>query len=124
MERERELQRERIELSKSIHDTVAQSAYLIGLGIETAIELTDRSNRELVEKLEATHDLSKSAVWELRHPIDGGLIFEGRDLAGTWPGPCGPTRRRSPPSPRSPPSWCNWAVSRRFPGSPGGCSSP
>ena len=82
VERERELQRERIELSKSIHDTVAQSAYLIGLGIETAIELTDRSNRELVEKLEATHDLSKSAVWELRHPIDGGLIFEGRDLAG------------------------------------------
>ena len=82
VERERELQRERIELSKSIHDTVAQSAYLIGLGIETAIELTDRSNRELVEKLEATHDLSKSAVWELRHPIDGGLIFEGRGLAG------------------------------------------
>ena len=82
VQRERELQQERIDLSKSIHDTVAQSAYLIGLGIETAIEMTDQSNRALVQKLKATHDLSKSAVWELRHPIDGGLIFEGRDLAG------------------------------------------
>ena len=30
MERERELQRERIELSQTIHDTIAQSAYMIG----------------------------------------------------------------------------------------------
>ena len=31
-EREGELQRERIELSQNIHDTIAQSAYMIGLG--------------------------------------------------------------------------------------------
>ena len=79
--RERELQRERIALSQTIHDTTAQSAYLIGLGIETAIELADTSNRELVGKLEATSALSKSAMWELRHPIDIGLIFEGRALS-------------------------------------------
>ena len=79
--RERELQRERIALSQTIHDTTAQSAYLIGLGIETAIELADKSNRELVGKLEATSALSKSAMWELRHPIDIGLIFEGRALS-------------------------------------------
>ena len=81
VQRERELQRERIELSQTIHDTTAQSAYLIGLGIETAIELADTSNRALVGKLEATSALSKSAMWELRHPIDIGLIFEGRALS-------------------------------------------
>ncbi len=80
VERERELQRERIELSQTIHDTIAQSAYMIGLGIETAIELADESNRELIAKLEATHALSKSTMWELRHPIDAGPIFEGREL--------------------------------------------
>ena len=79
--RERELQQERINLSQTIHDTTAQSAYLIGLGIETAIELADESNRPLVAKLEATYALSKSAMWELRHPIDIGLIFEGRALS-------------------------------------------
>ena len=35
-ERERVLQKERIELSQSIHDTTAQSAYMIGLGIDAA----------------------------------------------------------------------------------------
>ena len=81
VERERELQRERIELSQTIHNTIAQSAYMIGLGIETAIDLADESNRELIAKLEATHALSKSTMWELRHPIDAGPIFEGRELS-------------------------------------------
>ena len=80
VERERELQRERIELSQTIHDTIAQSTYLIGLGLETATELADESNRDLIDKLEATHALSKATMWELRHPIDAGPIFEGRDL--------------------------------------------
>ena len=52
--RERELQRERIELSQTIHDTTAQSVYMIGLGLDTAVELADESNRELVAKLKAT----------------------------------------------------------------------
>ena len=46
VERERELQRERIELSQTIHDTIAQSAYMIGLGLETAIELANAQRRE------------------------------------------------------------------------------
>ncbi len=83
-EREGELQRERIELSQNIHDTIAQSAYMIGLGIETAIELAnapnDEGRDELIAKLEAIHSLSKSTMWELRHPIDAGPIFEGREL--------------------------------------------
>ena len=85
VERERELQRERIELSQTIRDTIAQSAYMIGLGLETAIELAnarnDENRDELIAKLEATHALSKSTMWELRHPIDAGPIFEGRELS-------------------------------------------
>ena len=84
VERERELQRERIELSQSIHDTIAQSAYMIGLGVETAMELAGaqegKDRDKLLAKLSATHALSKSTMWELRHPIDAGPIFEGRGL--------------------------------------------
>ena len=85
VERERELQRERLELSQTIHDTIAQSAYMIGLGLETAIELAatkkDEDHDELLSKLKATLALSKSTMWELRHPIDIGAIFEGRELS-------------------------------------------
>ena len=84
VEREQELQRERIELSQTIHDTIGQSAYLIGLGLETAIEMAnardDEGRDELVASLSATHVLSKSTMWELRHPIDAGPIFEGQEL--------------------------------------------
>lgn len=84
VERERELQRERIELSQTIHDTIAQSAYMIGLGLETAITIADArdddNRNELLAKLAATHALSQSTMWELRHPIDIGPIFEGREL--------------------------------------------
>ena len=81
VERTREVQRERTELSQIIHDTTAQSAYMIGLGIETAMEFADKSNRKLVESLQATHAVAKSAIWELRHPIDIGLIYEGSELS-------------------------------------------
>ena len=84
VEREGELQRERIELAQTIHDTIAQSAYMIGLGIETAIEMAkaqnDEGRDELIAKLEAVHALSKSTMWELRHPIDAGPIFEGSEF--------------------------------------------
>ena len=80
VERERALQRERIELSQSIHDTMAQSAYMIGLGLDTAMHIADDSNKELASTLRATSQLSRSAMWDLRHPIDIGRIFEGRDL--------------------------------------------
>ncbi|MCY4450108.1 MAG: ATP-binding protein [Chloroflexi bacterium] len=85
VERERELQRERVELSQTIHDTIAQSTYMIGIGIETAVELADdregENRDEILAKLYATHALSKSTMWELRHPIDAGPLFEGRELS-------------------------------------------
>ncbi len=80
VERERALQRERIELSQTIHDTVAQSVYVVGLGVETAKHLATEASAGLAARLEAIHDMSRTAMWELRHPIDSGQIFEGRDL--------------------------------------------
>ena len=80
LERERELQRQRIEISQTIHDTTAQWAYMIGLGVEGAMELVDESQEALMAKLRLAADLSRSAMWELRHPIDGGQIFRGEEL--------------------------------------------
>lgn len=79
--RERELQRQRIEMSQTIHDTTAQSAYTLGLGLEDAIEKADSTNPELVSKLEAMWVLTRSTMWTLRHPIDGGRIFSGGKLS-------------------------------------------
>ena len=83
VERERELQRQRIEISQTIHDTTAQSAYMIGLGVEGALEMLDGplgSQEALKARLRQTAELSRSAMWELRHPIDGGQIFRGEEL--------------------------------------------
>ena len=80
LERERELQRQRIELSQSIHDTTAQWAYMIGLGVEQAMELVDDSQETLKARLRLVAELSRSAMWDLRHPIDGGQIFRGEEL--------------------------------------------
>ena len=81
VERERELQRERVEFSQAIHDTTAQSAYMIGLGIDTARAQVGDTNPEVAVTLEATSRLSRSAIWELRHPINMGVIYEGRALS-------------------------------------------
>ena len=78
--RERQLHRERIEISQTIHDTTAQTAYLIGLGIHKARKLAGESDEELAATLDATLTLTKSAMWEMRGPIDAGHIVEGREL--------------------------------------------
>ena len=82
--RERELLRERIELSQTIHDTTAQTAYMIGLGLhrarELARELAGETNQDLVSTLDATAALSRSAMWAVRGPIDAGHLLEGREL--------------------------------------------
>ncbi len=80
LERERELQRQRIEISQTIHDTTAQWAYMIGLGVEQAMELADETQEDLRARLRLVSELSRSAMWELRHPIDGGQIFRGEEL--------------------------------------------
>ena len=79
-ERERELHRERIELSQAIHDTAAQTAYMVSMGIHRATRMAGGANEELAETLAATSSLSKAVIWELRRPIDEGQLFEGREL--------------------------------------------
>ena len=83
VERERGLQRERIELSQAIHDTAAQTAFMIGLGIDAAKQVAGDANEELTARLDATSRLSKTAVWQLRHPINMGRIFEDGELGWT-----------------------------------------
>lgn len=80
VERERVLQRDRIEFSQNVHDTTAQSAYMIGLGIDSAKALAGNENPQLVATLEATSQLSRTTMWELRHPINMGRIYEGGEL--------------------------------------------
>ena len=81
VERERALHDERVELSQAIHDTAAQSAYMIGMGISAARTLSGDSNAELTATLEATSRLCRSIILELRHPINVGGIYEGRELS-------------------------------------------
>ena len=75
------MNRQRIETSQTIHDTTAQSAYMLGVGLEDAMEKVDKSNSELGRKLQALWALSKSTMWALRQPIDGGQIFSGGKLS-------------------------------------------
>ena len=82
VDRERTLQRERTELSQAIHDTTAQSAYMVGLGIDTAKRIGGDANPELTATLEATAQLTRSMIWDLRHPINMGGIYQGRELGG------------------------------------------
>ena len=78
--REQDLRRERIELSQTIHDTMAQTAYMIDLGIHRARKLAGESNEDLVAALDGTSALTRAAMWEVRGPIDVGHILEGREL--------------------------------------------
>ena len=74
---ERELQRARIELSQAIHDTTAQSAYMIGLGIDAIRQVAGDSNEELTARLEAT---SRLAAYAER--LGGRLVVEPRGPVG------------------------------------------
>ena len=99
VERERELHRERIELSQAIHDTAAQTAYMVSMGIHRATQLAEDANRELTETLAATASLSRAAMRELKGPSTRGTCLRERSSAAcsgrtptTLPGP-----HRSPP---------------------------
>ena len=80
-ERERALQRERAGVSRTIHDTAAQTAYMVSLGIHRARELARDSDQELVATLDATADLAKTAIWELRNPLNAGNLLIGASLS-------------------------------------------
>lgn len=81
LKREQTLLRERTRLSQAIHDTTAQSAYMVSLGIDTAKTLSGNANPELAVSLEATSQLARSMIWGLQQPISMGGIYEGRELS-------------------------------------------
>ena len=76
-----ELQRERVELSRTIHDTVAQSIYMLSIGIETSRRLANNSNQALIRSLDATYTLTQNLLWEIQAPIGGGPLFRDTELA-------------------------------------------
>ena len=90
---ERQLRQERIELSQTIHDTTAQTAYMIGLGIHRARNLADEANEELKAALDATLELAMSAMWEASGRTvagvarAGGVAVRGRREPGVGDGP-------------------------------------
>lgn len=88
LQRERRLTRERIELSQEVHNTVAQTAYLLEQGIRRTRRLAGESNEELTAALDASWSLSNSAIWEVRRLVDSGRLFEGRGLGATLQGHC------------------------------------
>lgn len=82
-EREMRLQRDRVEFSRAVHDTTAQTAYVIGLGVDRAKAQAGDANPELNATLEELSRLSTYAIWELRHPVNVGGIYEGNELGPT-----------------------------------------
>ena len=76
-----ELQRERIELSRTIHDTVAQSIYMISIGIDTSRRLANNSNRALIQSLDGTYALTQKLLWDIQAPIGGGPLFRDSELS-------------------------------------------
>lgn len=82
LERERELHRQRVEISQAVHDTAAQWAFMVRLSLDSAMEFVHPSNGKLRAKLQLATDMSRSAMWDLRHAIDGGQIFRGEELGG------------------------------------------
>lgn len=75
-----ELQRERVELSRTIHDTLAQSIYMLSIGIETSRRLANHSNQALMRSLDATYALAQNLLWEIQAPIGGGPLFRDTKL--------------------------------------------
>ncbi len=78
--RERALLQERVEFSRSLHDTAAQSAYVVSLGLDAAAADAGERDSALVGRLRATSNLARGMVWQLRHLIDVGGLYEVESL--------------------------------------------
>lgn len=81
--REQLSQREDVEYSKVLHDTTAQSVYMVALGVERLKAIIDTSEEAQTSLFKEVQAAAESAMWELRHPIDRGRIVEGRELSRT-----------------------------------------
>lgn len=77
------LQRERIELSGSLHDTAAQSAFMSSRGIDAIRQSAGDASEERNARIDATSPISKTPIWQLRLLIGMGRMFDGRELGRT-----------------------------------------
>lgn len=75
-----EVSRQRVELSQEMHDRTAQSAYMLGIGLDGLAVRFANGDRYVLERLEALGDLSRSMMWDLRWAIDSGDLFDGGTL--------------------------------------------
>ena len=119
-ERERELQRERIELSQTIHDTVAQTAYMISLGIHRAIRQAGARTRSSPPRWPRPHRCRRRPSGSCGVPSTRATSSKG----GSWAGSSGRTPRLFRRSRRSPPRCCSPGPSLRSPWRPRPASSP
>lgn len=71
---------DRVEFSRGVHDTAAQMAYMVSLGIDSAVALSDRGDPALPSRLASTSVVARSLIWQLRHSVDVGPIYEGEGL--------------------------------------------
>ena len=78
--REQALSKEQVDISHSLHDTVAQSAYVVSLGTDSASAALQGRDASVYDRLRATSDLARGMIWDLRHLIDVGVIYEGESL--------------------------------------------
>lgn len=62
-------QAERARIAREIHDGMAQSLYMLSLGLEACAEAGDAQESELGRRLRALVGISKQALWEARRYI-------------------------------------------------------
>ena len=81
IQRERRLRERIVELSRNIHDSTAQTVAMINVGLYRAKTQAASSNGELMATLESTADLTRSALWNLRGPIDAGQTVSDKPIS-------------------------------------------
>ncbi len=60
---------ERGRIAREIHDGIAQSIYMLGLNLETCVDLAERGDTRLTERLRTLVPLAKETLLETRHYI-------------------------------------------------------
>ena len=87
-ERERHLRERIVDISRSVHDSTAQTVSMINIGLYRARTQAESSSSELLATLESTAVLSQAAMWNLRGPIDAGQIVSDKQISRILRGHC------------------------------------
>ncbi|MCH7786487.1 MAG: sensor histidine kinase, partial [Chloroflexi bacterium] len=72
--------RERGRIAREIHDGIAQEVYMLGLGLETALELADRDPAAVKERLSSLLPVAKQTLLHTRNYLyDLKLLLDGEE---------------------------------------------